>query len=471
MSNQVSASPMEIFVRLDCVGFVDETKFADAILAELKLQPLLQANATVGPTHLKSHWRPASNCVPDIRWFAGDPDNDSGLPSDFAPIDLENEIGFRFYGWRFLVDDQQRIVMKFVYHHACCDGKSGVEFAEKTFHRYQCLLAEQAASLDDELAVADEYRVRNRARLTAKKLSPIDRIWRTLVIRPKRIGSMLLSKPRVFPKPTENANGGVCDVFSDLPQLCTTQFNRDQTRQLGVLSKKLSATTNTILAGQLFHVLNDHFESNVETPATVAERNKRNLCILLPFSLRDQGYQSMPVANCVSMAYLAASGKILKADRPDDPVLVADLARQVKFIRRWNLQYSWIESINTYVRIWPIFRLLKFVRKGRSMQIAPTTVMTNLGRVMSDSDLATNSDGERMVNGSGPKGFVVKSVHVSPPCAATVIVNFSINFYGDRLTLDVTYLPSFLDRKTAEGLLGSWRQRVIDSVTGLTTEG
>ena len=42
MSDKISASPMEFVVRLDCVGNVDATKFTDAILAELKRQPLLQ---------------------------------------------------------------------------------------------------------------------------------------------------------------------------------------------------------------------------------------------------------------------------------------------------------------------------------------------------------------------------------------------------------------------------------------------
>ena len=95
MSNRVSASPMEVVVRLDCVGILDIEKFTEAILAELKRQPLLQANAVVGQTHRRSYWQPASNCTPVIRWFEEDPDEGRGFPEDFAPIDLENEIGFR----------------------------------------------------------------------------------------------------------------------------------------------------------------------------------------------------------------------------------------------------------------------------------------------------------------------------------------------------------------------------------------
>ena len=170
----------------------------------------------------------------------------------------------------------------------------------------------------------------------------------------------------------------------------------------------------------------------------------------------------MPAANCVSMAYLEANEKILEADSLDDPVLVSELARQVKFIRRWQLQYSWIETIDLLGRIRPITKFFKFRNKDRSQNIAPdaTAVMTNLGRVFKGSELL-NSEGEVAVN-----SMVVKSVHVSPPCSATVVINFSISFYRNRLTLDVNYLPSLLTKETAKGILDAWKQRLIATAAG-----
>jgi len=469
MSDRVTASPMEFVVRLDCVGKVDGEKFAEAISAELKRQPLLQANAVVGQTHRNSYWRPASNCTPVIRWFEGDPDEGSGFPDDFVPINLESEIGFRLYGWQFSVNGQSRVVMKFVYHHACCDGKGGIGFVEHVFHRYHALLESQSAP-PSELAVIDEEQIRSRNLPALDKLSGFDRIWRALVVRPKRVAKMLISKPWLFSEKGRFSNDGDQNIFARPLRLCTTELSVGEAKQLGMLAKKLSTTSNTILVRELFHVLSECFNRDstlfsdqcMKPEEPVVGHRNRDVRILIPFSLRDQRTSQMPAANCVSMVYLEAGKKLLEADRRDDPALVSDLDKQMSFIRRWKLQYSWIESIDLYAKAWPVVRLFKFRRKKRFGSMAPigTTVMTNLGRAFSSSCLI-NSAGEMAT-----KSLVVKSVHIAPPCNSTVVVNFSVNFYGNRLTLDINYLPALLTQGTAEGMLDSWRRRILDSLAG-----
>lgn len=459
MSDRISGSPMEFVIRLDCVGTVDAARFTEAVSAEVKRQPLLQANATVRESHRESCWRPATNCVPVITWHEGDPDKGTGFPEDFAPIDLEIEIGFRFYGWRFPVDDQEHVVMKFVYHHACCDGKAGVQFAANTFQRYQSLIDGESDS-PIELPIVDEQQLLNRNLPAANRFGFADRIWRAFVVRPKRVGNMLLSKPRKISGNVRVAKRDDSDTVADPPRQCSTDLTVGETKQLAALARKLSASSNTILARELFHVLNEYLESN-------SNLSNDALRILIPFSLRDERHHSMPAANCVSMAYLEARQKILKVDGVGDPVLVSNLARQVDFIRRWNLQYSWIESIDLYARIWPVIKLLKFHRKRRvrkTKQIA-STVMSNLGQVFRESDLLDSNS--ELAAGA----IVVKSVHLALPCSATVPVAFSLNFYGNRLTIDVTYLPSSIDPGTAESLLDSWKQRILDSVAAMPIDG
>ena len=474
MSDRVTASPMEVVVRLDCAGVVDVEKFGEAISAELKRQPLLQANAVVGQTHRRSYWQRASDCTPVIRWFEEDPDKGSGFPEDFVPIDLENEIGFRFYGWQFAVNDQSRVIMKFVFHHACCDGKGAIGFIEHTFHRYHALLENQSAA-PSGLALIDEQRIFSRNLPATNKLPVVDRIWRALVVRPKRVVKMLLSKPRLFSEKVGFSSEGDQNIFADPLRLCTTQLSIEETKQLGLFARKLSATSNTILVRELFHVLSDCFNSDsilfgdqrAKSEEAMVNHRSCDFRILIPFSLRDQRNSRMPSANCVSMVYLDASEKLLATDSRDDPALVADLVRQMSFIRRWNLQYSWIESIDFYAKVWPVARLFKFRQKNRLGSMAPiaTAVMTNLGRSFSNSDLI-NSDGEMAT-----KSLVVKSVHVAPPCNATVVVNFSVNFYGKRLTLDVNYLPTLLTPEAAERVLGLWKRRILDSVSEMPVDG
>ncbi len=472
MSDRVSGAPMEFIVRLDCVGTIDDAKFSEAILAELGRQPLFQANATVGETHRESFWRPASNCTPEIRWFDENPDEGSGSIKDFVPIDLEIEIGFRFYGWRFFANDQNRIVMTFMYHHSCCDGKGGLGFVENVLHRYQCLVGDDL-ELISKLAVVDEDQLLNRNFPAPSKPSLTDRVWRALVVRPKRAGNMLLSKPRMFSK-SARASGVGSEVNSELLKHCSARLSLDETKQLGEFASRLSVSTNTILARELFHTLNDYLKSSSspsdknknDSRETEAQDNNRALRILIPFSLRDERHEHMPAANCVSMAYLEATQKILNTDSSTNPELLSDLTRQVNFIRRWNLQYAWIESLDSYAKIWPMIRFFKFGRKSRPKRMAPiaTTVMTNLGRVFSEGELISN--GELSV-----KDLVVESVHVLPPCSSNIVVNFSVNFYGNRLTLDASYLGSELAQKAAESLLGSWKRRILDSATGSRING
>ena len=260
------------------------------------------------------------------------------------------------------------------------------------------------------------------------------------------------------------------------------RIESEETRQFSALTQTMSASSNTILARELFHAVNDCFKfeprvlrnEHAETAAPESDDKRREFQILIPFSLRDDRHKHMPVANCVSMTYVEASEKVLDSDSLDNPVLVSDLARQFSFIQRWNLQYSWVETINLYSRIWPIinfFDLRRMSRKHRQkkdrlkkMGPVTTTVMTNLGRAFGRSHLL-NSAGEIAV-----KSLVVKSVHVSPPCSATVPLNFSINFYGNRLTLDANYLPSLLKRETAEGVLDSWKRRVVATTARLPFE-
>ena len=246
----------------------------------------------------------------------------------------------------------------------------------------------------------DEQRVFSRNLPTANKLPVVDRIWRSLVVRPKRVAKMLLSKPRLFSEKVKSSNDGAQSIFADPLRLCTTQLSVEETKKLGLFAKKLSATSNTILVRELFHVLSDCFNSDsilfgdqrAESEETMVGQRSCNLRILIPFSLRDKRNSRMPSANCVSMVYLEANEKLLTNDSHDNPVLVSDLVRQMSFVRRWNLQYSWIESIDFYAKVWPVARLFKFRRKNRFGSMAPigTSVMTNLGRAFANSHLAVS---------------------------------------------------------------------------------
>jgi len=454
MSEVTSRSPMEFSLSLYCSGEIDSGLFSQAVSMSLKGQPMLQANASVGSTHRESCWRPAADDVPVIHWMNNSESAGGGYPADFQPIDLEHEIGFRLYGWRHEVDGQPQIELKFVFHHACCDGKGGLGLIGQTLVNYVCLLEGKPTTdsgFDNQLLLR-----RNAPAVSTGNIAK--RIWRTLVLRPKRAAKMLLSRPRLLTKVPEQTH----ELFSKPPQLCTTSLDLETTKRLGDFAKSHGTTTNIVLARELFHTLNEDLRSANEIDDA---NDKRNLRVLIPFSLRDENHLRMPAANCVSMAYLEAKHELLDQDSQENPVLLQDLTRQSDFIRRWNLHYSWIESIEQFAKFWPLIKLFRRQKKNdkdsRSLErpIA-TTVMTNLGRVFHGHSI--ECDGATGKVNCGP--LKVDTVHIALPLKPTITISFGVNFYRNRLTLDVGYLPSVVSEERALRLLDIWRRRLEASV-------
>ena len=452
MSNEISGSLMEFVIRLCCTGPVDVAMFEESIIAALKHQPLLQANASIGPTHSSSHWRPASDRTPIIQWLAGDPAFGRAIMEDFHSIELENEIGFRFYGWQYQDGGQPQTEMRFVFQHACCDGKGAIDFIEHVLYQYRFLTegqSEKASPCFDAKSILD------RDHRTPHSYTLPNRIWRALVVRPKRAAKMLLARPLSLRSTCETD-----DAATGKPaRQCSATLDRSATKKIGDYARTIGATTNLVLAQQLFHVIGNYLEQSVVE--SNGSSNNRSMRMLIPFSLRNETHQHMPAANCVSMAYLEADQNLLIQDGKENPQLLADLVQQLAFIRKWKLQYAWLESVKLYARLWPLLRRFKSNQKhnGKEANSRPiaTTVFSNLGRVFARDELLPTCDGKIKIG-----SLQIETVHLVLPCNADLSINFSVNFYGDRLTLDVSYLPSQVTQETANGLLDLWQRRILD---------
>ena len=460
MSNEVAGGLMEFVVRLCCTGSVDVEKFNQAIISALKQQPLLQANASIGATHSTSYWRPASNLKPVIEWIDGEPTAGRGAIDGFRPIELEDEIGFRFYGWRFTLvgetETQAQTEMRFVFQHACCDGKGSFDFVEDVLLEYQFLVQ---GKRDDAVRIFDCERIVCRDQHERHSFNLADRIWRTFVVRPRRAANMLRTRPLSLElelKPKRES--GEADL-TDTARQCSVTLDAETTKKIGDYARSVGATTNLVLAHELFHVLGDclNRRGSAHNGASVGGAGSSDLIrMLIPFSLRSETHQRMPAANCVSMAYLETKlNSLNRDDAAEGCDLLPDLVNQLAFIRRWSLQYSWIESIKSLARISPLLRLFKRNQSNRfgGQQIA-TTVFTNLGRVFS-SGLLSAPNCEIKIG-----SLEIRSAHMVVPCNTRQSINFSVNFYCNRLTLEVSYLPSAVTVETAQSLLDSWQRRI-----------
>lgn len=452
MTTACSSSPMEFFIRLTGSGTLDTPKFENAVVSALKHQPLLQANLVVGPTHRLSQWRPATNTTPQFIWLTDAPTPGHGFPGDFKSIDLSTEIGVRLYGWSYQIENEDRFELKFVFHHACCDGKGAVSFIEHVLRRYQSLLSGKPTDNDSQIEI---NAVTQRDARATKRLSFAQRVRKSLALRPKRAWNMLTKKPAAIltGQPASTL------AYTQPPTQCSSMLDLETTRRLGKFANEQQTTVNSVLVSSLFATLHDFLQETSKDRINRA----RSIRVLIPFSLRDQRHQNMPAANCVSMAYLEASPNQLKSDGLTDHV-----TRQTQFIRDWQLQYAWIEAIDSYTRLWPVIKLLKGRRTAGTTPHAEkpiaTTVLSNLGGVFKGSKLETD-DGRIKIDHLTNENLTIDSVHLVLPCTAAIPINFSVNFYSGRLSLDVTYLQSIVEEKIPADLLDRWEKSIVQAIS------
>lgn len=451
MTSRVAKSPMEFVVTLQCEGSIDCEKFTQAILLEIKQHPLLQANAEIGPNHRQSYWKVAAEPLPQINWIEKEFLPEQGFPEDFEPIDLKSEIGLRFYGWHYGTESTQQVVMKFAFHHACCDGKAGLDFVEQALVRYGSLFEGADASIETDF---QSDRISDRDTQAIQSLKFLDRIVRSVVVRPKRVAKFLFQRPLMLRPNVESKDIDSEKLYDDPPRQCSITIDQNRTKALGEFARSHDSTTNLVLARELFHTL------NIRQDDSNGSGDSGRFRLMIPYSLRDDRRHEVQVANCVSIVYLEATKRSLSQDTNENPVLLTQLGKQMDYIRRWQLEYSWIESIESYAKFWPVIKLFKNrktsegkPKKQKGLEIA-TAAMTNLGRAFNNERWAA-SDGKIKVG-----SLEVETVHVAVPCTEKLNTNFSVNFYRDRLTLDIIYLPSLVSRETAQSVLDSWAQRI-----------
>ena len=459
MTSRVAKAPMEFVVKLQCSGSVDREKFAQAILQEIRRHPLLQSNAEIGPSHRQSHWRAALEPVPQINWIEEAFSPEQGFPEGFTPIDLKREIGLRFYGWHCDAQSNPNVVMKFVFHHACCDGKAGLDFVQQTLVKYGSLCEGDSGDSDvdssnvDSKAEVSSDVISDRDTQARQSLSPVDRLRRSILVRPKRVAKFLFQRPvQLDFGVAKSKNIDAENLYDAPPHQCTFSFDQKATKALGEFSKSRNSTTNLVLAKELFHALNE----NIDEPGD--SDNRARFRLMIPYSLREDRQHQVQVANCVSIVYLEATRRAIAQDCEKEGALLSELGRQMAHIRRWQMQYSWIESIESYAKYWPLIKNFKRKKTSADRQRAGLTIataaMTNLGQAFKNQRWA--GTGGKIKVGS----LEVKSVHVAVPCTEKLNTNFSVNFYRDRLTLDIIYLPSLVTREVAQSILDSWTRRI-----------
>jgi len=431
---------MTFAIRLVLEGSVCRESLRQSLLESVKSHPLLTSCVSSGHDSLSIYdappndltWVP-SNLAPEIGELRlDDSDLPIGLDIQSDRIDLSRENGFK----TFVSEQNGKTDIHFLFHHSASDGLGGFKFAHEVLARYHA--AQTQTKVPIPVADSEVLKLRNSKCETS--LPWYRRIIRSSFVLPRRILGMTGQTPAKIAVATPDPKTVVNQPVSGVLEMPTLTLSKQVTADISRHAKENQGTTNELLLSQLFKVL---FEWNQKS--TDDELGK--IRIIVPFSLRNSSHQTMPAANCVSMVYVDAGNLSDNADS------LSDVSKQVKYIRRWQIEYSWNQTASLAFRS---TRIAAMIRKQADRHLC-TTVLSNLGRPFKNSVLPVQEDG-RIQAGD----LILQSAHMAAPTTANTIATFAALFYAGQLTLTMNHNKTKMSRADAQALMELWRK----SLTG-----
>ena len=431
---QSESEPMTIPIRLVFEGSVCLQSLQTAVADAASSHPLLtscvkSSNDSLSiyeasPTELR--WVP-SKVTPVINELSLD---ESGRPSGLRPqsdrIDLACENGFK----TFVSEQNGNTDVHFLFHHAACDGLGGFKFVTEVLARYHSV----RTGTQPPIAAVDSEILNLRNAKCEPTLPWHRRVLRSCFVLPRRISGMIGQTPARIEARTPAPETVADQPASSSFEMPTITLSKPQTVAVSQYASVSKSTTNELLIHQLFKVV---FAWNRN--AVADDRGK--LRIIVPFSLRKDAHSAMPAANCVSMVYVDAGNS---ADGIDP---LGEISKQIEYIRKWQIQYSWNQTASFAFRSKRLESLLR-TQSGRHLC---TTVLSNLGQPFKNSELPLQKDGRLQVG-----DLILNSAHLAAPPTSNTIATFGVLFYADRLTLTMNFNKTKMSRGDAETLMELW---------------
>lgn len=425
---------MTIPIRLVFEGSVCRESLQTAVAEAARSHPLLTSCVRCDHDSLSIYEAPptdltwvSSDLTPEIRSLRLD---DSGLPVGLDPqsdrIDLSREIGFK----TFVAEQNGKTEIHFLIHHAACDGLGSFKFVEEVLARYHA--AQTRTKPPTPVVDSESLKLRNSKSETS--LPWYRRMIRSSFVLPRRILGMTGQTPAKIAATTPDSKTVANQPASGALEMPTLTLSKQETTDVSRYAKTHQGTTNELLLNQLFKVLSEWNQKSI-----AAESGQ--LRVIVPFSLRNRSHQTMSAANCVSMVYVDG-GKLA-----DDADSLADISKQLKYIRKWQIEYSWNQTASLAFRS---KRIAALIRKQAGRHLC-TTVLSNLGRPFKHSVLPLQEDG-RIQAGD----LTLQSAHIAAPTTANTIATFAALFYAGRLTLTMNYNKTKMSRADAQALMELW---------------
>jgi hypothetical protein len=422
--------PWSVFLKLRFHGRLDRGTLELALTRALDRHPLLRSKIEI--RRGRRVWV-AGEPTPPVCWH-----EIPGIPRDDFPrapqMDLTVESGLRVHV--FAGPDQSDVVLQV--HHACCDGAGLDSFMNDLLILYASLRESGAAPWP--LPAYDPQRLADRGRYGLTWLKLLGLLPRQLVGL-QGAAQFLLRKPTPItphiarPDHDEPPPGYPAGVH----YRCTIE----ETTQLRVIARQQEATTNDVLARDLFLTL-------IQCRREWECDNKRDwLRMMVPMNLRSLDDRGLPAANVVSCVFLDRRDE----DASDPARLLRSIHDEMQLIKRNRLGLTFLFSLRFCQ--WLPGGLKKAARNDKC---TISCTFTNVGKMLQQSPLPVR-DGNRLVG-----DLVLDDIQAIVPVRPYSCATFCTLQYAGRQAFDLHYDPGVVRADQAQRMMDLFVGRMRESL-------
>jgi len=352
--------------------------------------------------------------------------------AEMRSFDLSKETGFR--AWVNTEGDKS--VLRFDFHHACCDAAGGMAFVEDIFSIYDGLIH----SCPPKLRPLDDRRLLGRNQIAAPGESIADRIYRTYVGISKSI-RLACTHPRAIP-PTGTPEQAWTDRY------IIRRLSESDLVSLRYAASDAAATLNDLLLVEFMCLLRDWVQ---QEHRSISRHD--HVRIISPMNLRDRDDATLPAANKIGFGFLSRSLAALQsADTDDWNSFITSVHAEMKKARQLRLPAQFLKNLGVARKSFKLF-----AHCFSENRCWATGIMTQLGDPTRRFFYRFPRRNGRILVGNLLLTEFISSAPLRPLTRALL----SVNTYGNEMTLTLRCDPATIHQSIAEEVMDDFLARLM----------
>ena len=374
-----------------------------------------------------ARWVPHPN-VPPLFW------NHPAAKQEFAaakPFDLTIEPGAR--AWVNVEDGNS--ILRFDFHHACCDAAGGMAFIEDLFAIYDGLLNDERP----KLKTLDEKRLAARNESSGVRGSWLFHLYRRCLDF-KKSGRLLFTTALPLPASTDSPR-----PWKD--RFITRIVPESDLVALRYLASDVGASLNDLMLVEFMCLLRDWIE-----PTRNASSIRDHVRVIAPMNLRDRDDMKLSAANKIGFGFVSrAIRRLQEADCGGWHEAIADVNQEMEQAVRFRLPGQFLKKL-AIARAVPGW----MQRCLSAERCWATAILTQLGDPTRRFQTKFKRQQGRILVGNLLLSKIVSCAPLRPMTRALL----SMNTYGNEMTLTMRCDPTCIDQEVAEAKMDEFLARL-----------